>query len=355
MIDDKTFVIANTDLLHCGNNYNTECPNDIENYNTKTINMIKNNDFDFDHNQMCGISAIKTFMAIAKNKNWICNKHYYTSSDRIHPSESSVGYVGMVFMNIHKNIQKGGLHKEIKLLEIPRILINQDYVKSILGQHINDQKITEILNIFSNKYTLPKTQKPYGIFVTIKNKGNLRGCIGDFNVTYDVGRLIAKQTLESLFYDSRFYHDMVKEDEINDLTFDINFLGERRTIYTFDSNIKPIDALLKSNFKIGEKEGHGIIIHFTDGRRATYLSSVLPELGIHEINDNTWNKLVNSLKNKAGLMTNDMTNDIEKIEIYYCQEYREGDNQVINGGSSLNAKNKYIYNKNSYRTICNII
>jgi AmmeMemoRadiSam system protein B len=32
LIDDKTLVIANTDLLHCGENYNFTCPDDIDKY-----------------------------------------------------------------------------------------------------------------------------------------------------------------------------------------------------------------------------------------------------------------------------------------------------------------------------------
>lgn len=355
LVDNTTLVIANTDLLHCGDNYGFACPDNIDEYNQNTIDMIKNYDTSFSRNQLCGRSAIKTFIAIAKNKNWICNNNIsYTSSDKIHKSSSSVGYVGMVFMDILK--QRGGYEnmekRKLGMLEIPRAVINSDYVKKRLNHHISSNVINELLTKFAEQYELPKSIKPYGIFVTIKNRGNLRGCIGDFNVTYETGKLIAKQTLESLFMDSRFYDNMIKEEELNDLTFDINFIGERKTVYTSNDNIAPIDALIQNNFKIGEKEGHGIIIHFSDGPRATYLSSVLPELGIKEINSKSWNILVNSLRQKAG----SSTSDIAKIEIYYCQEFAEGDNLILRGGYdfsigfSIDDKyvKQYIHNKKCY-------
>lgn len=361
LIDDTTLVIANTDLLHCGENYGFACPDNIDEYNNRTINMIKNYDTTFGRNQLCGKSAIKTFITIAKNKKWICDKTSYTSSDKIHPSasvstRSSVGYVGMTFINKH-NIQRGGdtnmKKTKIGLLEIPKTVINSDYVKHRLNHHINNNEINDLLTEFTEQYELPKTIKPYGIFVTIKNRGELRGCIGDFNVTYETGKLIAKQTLESLFMDSRFYNNMVTKEEIGDLSFDINFIGERKTVYNSNDKNTPIEALIKNNFKIGEKEGHGIIIHFSDGStkgypfqgsRATYLSSVLPELGIKELNNDSWNRLVNSLKHKAGASTS----NIAKIEIYYCQEFSDGDNLILRGGKNSEYEKQYIHNKKQY-------
>ena len=37
MKDIKTLIIVNTDLLHCGPQYNVECPSNIESYHLQTI------------------------------------------------------------------------------------------------------------------------------------------------------------------------------------------------------------------------------------------------------------------------------------------------------------------------------
>lgn len=65
-IDYKTLVITTIDLLHCGKNYNIQCPENIEAYNNETINMIQRKSKIKDSERTCGLAAINTFIEISK-------------------------------------------------------------------------------------------------------------------------------------------------------------------------------------------------------------------------------------------------------------------------------------------------
>lgn len=231
------------------------------------------------------------------------NERHYTSSNIVVPSEndSSVGYGGLIFV------------AEPPLLKIPRTIMNWVF-------HDNEQiDIEQLVKQFSEEFKLRKTKKPYGIFVTIEKNKEVRGCIGQFKTTQETGELIAKYTLLSAFHDTRF--DPIRKEELPDLSYKVNFLDEPIKIYSNEKNENPFDAV-KNAITIGV---HGITIYFEEGKRATYLASVLPELGIDKIDDDKWKELVKSLKGKAGAKSD----IIARIEIYKCTEFGENDKLLL--------------------------
>ena len=64
-----------------------------------------------------------------------------------------------------------------------------------------------------------------GCFVTIKNHGNLRGCIGQFTSDIPLYQLVCKMAVASATQDSRFAHDPITPDELEDLTIEISVLS----------------------------------------------------------------------------------------------------------------------------------
>tara|TARA_A100001015_G_C15001350_1_gene718642 strand:+ start:753 stop:2207 length:1455 start_codon:yes stop_codon:yes gene_type:complete len=339
-IDDNTLVIVNTDLLHCGTNYGNKCPHDISNVNQITIKNIINKD-NINDRSLCGKEVIKLFIDISRRKCWQGDiNYYYNSSDKIYENSnnSSVGYVSIIFTN------------EIKLLKIPRTIMEWELVRKILGEKISEIKIKYLLEEFMKK-TIIETSIEYGIFVTIENNDKLRGCIGQFEPE-NVGRLIAKQTLISAFRDTRFWDNMITESELPKLSYKINFLNKPVQIYPNNSNKSTYDVV-KENLKIAKiKEhpviGHGITLYFGE-RRATYLASVLPELGIDIIDSSNFKKLEIRLRNKA-FRGNIEDINITKIEIYYCQEFEEDEelNLEKQKGGNINYYRKYKKYKKKY-------
>lgn len=368
-LDERTLLLANTDLLHCGPRFNIKCLDDIDIdiYNNDTIEKIKSMEMKSDLNSMCGYSAIKTFLEIMKRKNNIKKKkHKYFTSKKIDAeSKNSVGYASILFYN--KNTTKypinytGGLFKtKINILNIPRKTIKffKKYKKNIgilniprktielMFEIYNDgisrdgneeNKINYCYNEFLKKYTWDKLYNPYGIFVTINDsKNRLRGCIGNFDLK-EAGESIVMQTLKSAVNDTRF--EPLNKDEYQSLKYKVNFLKEPFTVYEKNDKISPLESL--SVMEFGISKGHGITITFNNNTGSTYLSSVLPEhFGINNYNDlkNNWNKLLSSMYNKANRQNyNNIDLKIKKIDLYYCREYDE--NQL------LTLKKKTYYNK----------
>ena len=349
--DERILLLANTDLLHCGPKYKIKCPDDIDKYNNDTIKKIKSMKMKNDLNSMCGYSAIKTFLEIMKKKNNIekINHKYFTSRKIDAESKNSVGYASILFYK--KNTTKysinynSGLFKtKINILNIPRKAIElmfEIYNDGISRDGNEENKINNCYNEFMKIYTWDKLENKYGIFVTINDaKDRLRGCIGNFKLK-EAGESTVMQTLESAVIDTRF--EPLNKYEYKSLKYKINFLENPFTVYKKIYNISPLESL--SDMKFGMSKGHGITITFNNGRSSTYLSSVLPEhFGINNYNDLklNWNKLILSMYNKANRQNynNIDLKKINKIDLYYCEEFDENEELTLKKKTKTKTKTK---------------
>jgi AmmeMemoRadiSam system protein A len=71
----------------------------------------------------------------------------------------------------------------------------------------------------------PELALPAGAFVTLKRKGRLRGCIGNFEATIPIGRMVRDMAEAAAFEDPRF--PPVSEPELEGLHFEISILSPR--------------------------------------------------------------------------------------------------------------------------------
>ena len=303
-ISNEHIIIGNTDLLHCGSNYNNECPNNIEKFNIETMNnMIQyfNNETNVLHNTrqkfktMCGYPATKIFLDIIKKLNVVLYEQNHTSYIWYdNNNKNSVGYPILSF-------------KKITLLDIP-----DKTLKLYFKNNNRNDVIEQIVNQYSY---LDQKDNNYGIFVSIYYNNKLRGCIGTFNTTSKLVKLIAKKTLASAFDDNRF--KSINKNELDNLTYEINFISTPITIYTNNnSSIEEIYNIVKQNIIIGI---HGITIYY-ENNNATYLAQVL--IDNFKIKDDTqftltkFEEIELSLRKKSRSKIDD---NINKIEIYKCQ------------------------------------
>jgi len=284
-ISEKTLLIANTDLLHCGDSYDRVCPKDIDKYNREIINEIITK-YDTTNKDICGYNATKMFLYIIRKLNYKFVEYVYNSSDKINnESNLSVGYVGIIFNKIYNLTDYIKSNKY--LLNLPKKHLNEYFNNNI-------KKSTNYIIIDSVE----------GIFVTIYKSKKLRGCIGTFTLKGDIINTINIQTHDSAFNDSRFTPLTKEEFSSGTLTYSINFL--RKPFITqniFDDFITGL---------------HGITIYF-NSKSATYLALVMIEsfnmkIG-DKINQYKFNEIKESLQQKAN--TND---EITKIELYECIE-----------------------------------
>ncbi|MBA7630289.1 hypothetical protein ES703_37810 [subsurface metagenome] len=71
----------------------------------------------------------------------------------------------------------------------------------------------------------PELNAPCGCFVTLKNKGRLRGCIGQFTSESPLIELVAEMAKASATGDPRFFADRITPAELEKLDIEISVLS----------------------------------------------------------------------------------------------------------------------------------
>lgn len=126
----------------------------------------------------------------------------------------------------------------------------------------------------------PELQGHHGCFVTLKNHGRLRGCIGCFASDRPLWQTVQQQAISSATQDPRFTMDPIRPAEVAELDIEISVLSPPRKIEN------PLDIQLGR---------HGIIVQ-SGSRRGCFLPQVATETG--------WSKeefLSHCAAGKAGL------------------------------------------------------
>lgn len=123
----------------------------------------------------------------------------------------------------------------------------------------------------------PALQQPRGAFVTLKKKGELRGCIGRIIGDEPLGKIVGTMAIQAAFNDARF--NPLTADELKDIEIEISVL----------TPIKPVagaaDVIVGQDGVLFNKEGHNAVF--------------LPQVATEQ----RWNReeLLANLCRKAGL------------------------------------------------------
>jgi AmmeMemoRadiSam system protein A len=144
-----------------------------------------------------------------------------------------------------------------------------------------------------------------GAFVTIKNHGELRGCIGNFVAHEPLYRVVQKMAYASSTQDSRFFGNQLTSKELRDIDIEISVL----------SPLQPIADPMK--IELGK---HGIyIINEKLNRGGCFLPQVATETG--------WTKeefLSHCARDKAGLGADAWKNDPDtKVLVFTAEVFGE--------------------------------
>lgn len=284
--DKKVLVVISTDLSHYPD-YNTAVKTDAElidsiiKLDTNLIkltceNLVINYIKKGLETAACGEKAVITGIEIMK-KFGINEAHilkYSNSGDIPDYGDKSrvVGYAAISFYNNMKG-EKSMVDKNLdinltdeqknKMLKIARDSI-KEFIKTGKIMKINEKD-----SIFNEKY---------GLFVTLKIKGELRGCIGITEPIYTLNEGLPQIACSAAFNDPRF--SPVSEKELKDINIEISILSK-------PEKVKSADEIVMAK--------HGVIVK-KGSRSGLFLPQVAEETG--------WSKeefLSNLCMHKAGL------------------------------------------------------
>lgn len=169
---------------------------------------------------ICGFSAVKVGLTFGKllgiEKYQLIN--YQHSGDVSGDNSSVVGYAAI-----------GGFKKSLS--SSLKILDEEEQKQALM---IARMAIEGQLN--GKNFQLPITknhlrEKGYGVFVTLKIKGQLRGCIGRIKGGEPLEILIKKMALESAFSDPRF--PSLTSSELKDLEIEITILSPLKKVNSY--------------------------------------------------------------------------------------------------------------------------
>jgi AmmeMemoRadiSam system protein B/AmmeMemoRadiSam system protein A len=303
-IDEKTLVIASTDLTHYGAPFGyAPFKKDIKSNLTKLdlgiINHVIRLDFDsyYAYGQktgitMCGFIPVGVLIKMFADKNHIGTLvDYYKSGDRNNDYSHSVSYASIIISKI-KN--KGG-----KKVMKPPLTLNQEEQKVLLS--IARDTLEEYLSNgiqpdgLEKKYKISGNLKETtGVFVTLKKSEHLRGCIGSIVGTAPLYLGVRDNAIKSAVKDYRF--PPVQKEDLEDIDIEISVM----------TPLQRIDDYKK--IKLGTD---GVII-----KKGNYQAVFLPQVAT----ETGWNldRFLGHLCQKAGLPARSYA-ESDDMEFYIFQ------------------------------------
>ena len=203
---------------------------------------------------MCGWSSVLTLLDISeKHPEYYYQKILHRNSGDSEYGERNrvVGYYALGLM------QKKSENSEKFVLSTGDKTQLLDIARKTIREYLKNEKVA-----FTDRTLLsPGLSVPAGAFVTLTENGMLRGCIGSFEATEPLYKIVQSMAIASATKDTRF--EPVRPSELNRLKIEISVLTPMR-------RIKSIDEI-----ELGK---HGIYIK-KGNRGGTFLPQVATDTG----------------------------------------------------------------------------
>jgi AmmeMemoRadiSam system protein B/AmmeMemoRadiSam system protein A len=285
VIDDKTVVVASSDLSHY---YPYDVAKGLDNACIKAICTL-------DIEQMkkqeaCGKLPILTLMHLARQKGWKTQMlDYRNSGDVTLDKGSVVGYSAVAFYEPAPESYSAPERK--LLLDLAR--------KSLAIASTNGPLPDVATNGLSPKLTETK-----GCFVTLTKGGSLRGCIGHILPQEPLYLAVMDNARNAAVRDWRF--TPVQPDEVDKINIEISVLTVPQPLQ-FTSPEDLLNKLLPHEDGVVLKIG---------SRGATFLPQVW-----EQIPDKV--EFLNQLSEKAGCQPSDWRGKDTSVSIYHVESFKE--------------------------------
>jgi len=203
---------------------------------------------------MCGWSAVSTLLSLSERDpelKWDTLMYRNSGDAAGGDRRRVVGYWAMSLREIPSS-GKSGFELSDKEKGALLILARNTLLSRIGGQKTSLQAEDELT---------PALRAPCGAFVTLKIRGQLRGCIGNFSAETPLFRTVRDMALSAALRDPRF--PPLKAGELDEIDIEISVLTPMKRINSIE------------DFVLGR---HGVYIK-KNGRSGTFLPQVAKETG----------------------------------------------------------------------------
>jgi AmmeMemoRadiSam system protein B/AmmeMemoRadiSam system protein A len=287
IVDDKTVIVASSDLSHY---HSYSAAKELDSRCVKAIC-----DVDIDRMQTqeaCGKVPVLALLHLARLKGWKTQLlDYRNSGDATGEKDRVVGYTAVAF---YASVEGSLAETERKfLLSLARKSLRNAAAGASLPEVAHDE-------------VQPKLAERKACFVTLTKAGALRGCIGNLNAMEPLYQAVVDNARSAAVRDPRF--PAVQPDEVDQLKIEISVLTEPQPL-AFSS----AEDLLS---KLHPNED-GVLLHI-GSRTATFLPQVWAQLP-----DKV--QFLNHLAQKAGCDPSDWRGRDTQIEVYHVESFEEGD------------------------------
>jgi AmmeMemoRadiSam system protein B/AmmeMemoRadiSam system protein A len=206
ILDDKTLLIASTDLSHY-HDYPTA--KEMDNKIVSAVERLSMTDIiellGTGKAELCGGFSVIVVTEVARRSgaNLGVIFKYANSGDVTNDKEKVVGYASI------------GLYKSPYTEEEKRELLTM--ARNAITEHVTHGKVPEV------EIKNPKFRANGAVFVTIKEIGHLRGCIGHIQAIMPLYQSIIKNAVAACSSDPRF--PPMKKEELKDMDIEISILS----------------------------------------------------------------------------------------------------------------------------------
>jgi AmmeMemoRadiSam system protein B/AmmeMemoRadiSam system protein A len=267
IIDDKTLIVASTDMSHYPpyDNANTADRQTLQAINTGQADaldaMMKQHASEGVPNAetfLCGVSGVRTVLLLtqALGPTTPVYLKYANSGDSPAGDKSRVvGYGAVAFVAKPSSMPAAPppAAEEKKSMPDENDMTPQEKEELLNIARATVESYVQTKKVPDFSPTSPALKQPLGAFVTLKENGQLRGCIGRFDASGPLYLIVQQMAISAASQDPRFRP--VSADELGRLEYEISVLSPLRKIATADEI-----TLGKHGVQISKGFNHGVFL-----------------------------------------------------------------------------------------------
>jgi len=274
LLDDRTLVVASSDFTHYGANYGyvpftKDVQKNLEALDMGIFDLFTRKDvagfmkhLDETGATVCGRDPLSFLLAMMPTDAKVERTAYDTSGRMMHDDKNSVSYIGAVVCGSWGSPAKADPvaatppDEKLSAADCERLLaLARTTIEQALKTGATRAAAAEPGELTAGMKAVR------GGFVTLNERGDLRGCIGEIVPHRPIWKVVREQAINAALHDPRF--SPVRADELGLIDIEISILTPPRPVGSWKDIV------------IGK---HGMVLSKA-GRSAVFLPQVAPEQG----------------------------------------------------------------------------